>query len=439
MIQNKNIKILLDEKEIPKSFLNINYYLNKYLGKLPDPPLHPATNKPINGSDLMPIFPMSLIKQEVSLEKEIGIPEEVRDIYKLYRPSPLIRAVRLEKQLSTPAHIYYKYEGVSPVGSHKLNTALVQAYYNKKEGTETLITETGAGQWGTALSFACQVFKLKCQVFMVAISFQQKPYRRVMMQLNGAEVLASPSKKTQFGKQILRQNPDHPGSLGIAISEALEMAILNPEAKYALGSVLNHVLLHQTIVGLECKKQLEEAGEYPDILIGCCGGGSNFGGFVFPFLPDKLSGRKKQLRCIGVEPASCPSMTKGKYRYDFGDTAQRTPLLKMETLGSDFIPAPIHAGGLRYHGIAPLLAFLHQQGLIEARSYEQKEVFAAAVNFSKAEGIIPAPESAHAIKAAIDEAEKCKEEGKKKVISFNLSGHGLLDLKGYESFLQDKL
>ena len=430
---------MLEEKEIPENFLNINFYLDKYLGKLPDPPLNPATNKPITGGDLVPIFPMSLIEQEVSLEKEIGIPEEVREMYKLYRPSPLIRATRLEKQLSTPAHIYYKYEGVSPVGSHKLNTALVQAYYNKREGVKTLITETGAGQWGTALSFACQVFKLKCQVFMVAISFEQKPYRKVMMQLNGAEVFSSPSKKTKFGRQILKQRPDHPGSLGIAISEALEMAVKDQEAKYALGSVLNHVLLHQTVVGLESRKQLEKAGEYPDILIGCCGGGSNFGGFVFPFLPDKLSGRKKNLRCIGVEPESCPSMTKGEYRYDFGDTSQKTPLLKMETLGSDFIPEPIHAGGLRYHGIAPLLAFLHREGIIEARSYGQKEVFAAAVSFAKAEGIIPAPESAHAIKAAIDEAEKCKEEGRKKVIVFNLSGHGLLDLKGYENFLQNKL
>lgn len=435
----QNTKVLLNENEIPTHFLNINYYLKKYLGRLPDPPLHPATNRPIEARDLMPIFPLELIKQEVSLEKGIGIPDEVREIYKLYRPPPLFRAKRLERFLDTPAHIYYKYEGVSPAGSHKLNTALVQAYYNKKEGVKTLATETGAGQWGSALSMACNFFGLKCQVFMVRVSYEQKPYRRVVMQIFGAEVNPSPSEKTEFGQQILKNNRNHPGSLGIAISEALEMVSKTKNTKYALGSVLNHVLLHQTILGQETKKQMEKAGEYPDILIGCCGGGSNFSGLIFPFLVDKLSGKKKNLRCIGVEPESCSSMTKGEYRYDFGDTAKKTPLLKMETLGCDFIPLPIHAGGLRYHGIAPLLAFLHREKIIEAKAYDQISVFKAADEFAKTEGIIPAPESAHAIKAVIDEAILCKQEGKGKVIVFNLSGHGLLDLKGYEDCLQGKL
>lgn len=435
----KDTKILLEEKEIPNYFLNINYYLNKYLGKLPDPALNPATKEPINAEDLASIFPMELIKQEVSLEEKIEIPGEVREIYKLYRPTPILRARRLEKFLDTPAHIYYKYEGASPVGSHKLNTALVQAYFNKKQGVKTLITETGAGQWGTALSFACNIFKLKCIVFMVKVSFDQKPYRKILMQMFGANVIPSPSLKTEFGKQMLKENPKHPGSLGIAIGEALEAVIKDGKAKYSLGSVLNHVLLHQTIIGLEAKKQMEKAGEYPDIIIGCCGGGSNFAGIAFPFLADKISGKNKKTRFIGVEPESCPSMTKGEYRYDFGDTSRKTPLLKMETLGCDFIPEPIHAGGLRYHGIAPLIAFLHREGLIEARAYGQNEIFKAGVDFAKAEGIIPAPESNHAIKAAIDEAVKCKKENKKKIILFNLSGHGLLDLKGYDDYLHHKL
>jgi tryptophan synthase beta chain len=435
----KNTKFLLEESEIPDYFLNINYYLKKYLGKLPDPPLNPATKMPIEAKDLAAIFPLELIKQEVSLEEKIKIPEEVREIYKLYRPTPVIRAKRLEKFLGTPAHIYYKYEGASPVGSHKLNTALVQAYFNKKQGVETLITETGAGQWGTALSFACNIFKLKCVAFMVRISFEQKPYRRVMMETFGAEVIPSPSLKTEFGKQMLSKNPKHSGSLGIAISEALEVVAKSKNTKYALGSVLNHVLLHQTIIGLEAKKQMGKAGEYPDIIVGCCGGGSNFAGIAFPFLADKISGNNKKTRFIGVEPESCPSMTKGEYRYDFGDTSHKTPLLKMETLGCDFIPKPIHAGGLRYHGIAPLLAFLHRKKMIEARAYNQNEIFKAGVDFAKAEGIIPAPESDHAIKAVIDEAIKCKREKKKKVILFNLSGHGLLDLKGYDDYLHHKL
>lgn len=432
-------KILLSEQEIPTHYLNISYYLHKYLGRLPDPPLNPATKQPVGPQDLSPIFPMEIIKQEVSLDEKIEIPDEVREFYKLYRPSPLFRAKHLEKFLDTPAHIYYKYEGVSPVGSHKLNTALAQAYYNKKEGVQTLITETGAGQWGSALSLAGNFFGLKVIVFMVRISFEQKPYRKIVMETYGGEVFSSPSTKTEFGKKILKEHPDHPGSLGIAISEALETVVKSKNAKYSLGSVLNHVLLHQTVVGQETKKQMQKAGEYPDIVIGCCGGGSNFGGFAFPFLADKIAGKKKNTRFIGVEPASCPSMTKGEYRYDFGDTAQMTPLLKMKTLGSDFVPSPIHAGGLRYHGIAPLLAFLQEEKLIEAVAYEQIPVFKASVDFAKAEGIIPAPESGHAIKAAIDEALKAKKEGKRKVIIFNLSGHGLLDLQGYDKFLHKQL
>lgn len=435
----KHTKIILSEKEISTHFLNINYYLKKYLGKLPDPPLHPATKKPISIKDLTPIFPLELIKQEVSLEKVIEIPEEVREIYKLYRPTPLFRAKRLEKFLKTPAHIYYKYEGIGHSGSHKLNTAFAQAYYNKKEKVKILVTETGAGQWGSALSIACSFFGLSCQVFMVRVSYEQKPYRKIVMQIFGADVNPSPSEKTKFGREILKKNPYHPGSLGIAISEALEIVIEDERAKYALGSVLNHVLLHQTVIGLETKKQMEKAGEYPDILIGCCGGGSNFGGFIFPFIAEKLKGKKEKIRFIGVEPKSCPSMTKGKYRYDFGDTAKKTPLLKMETLGCEFVPNPIHAGGLRYHGIAPLLAFLHQEKIIEAKAYNQLEVFKAGMIFARTEGIIPAPESAHAIKATIDEAILCKKEGTKKTIVFNLSGHGLLDLKGYDEFLRGRL
>lgn len=430
---------MLEEKEIPEKFLNISFYMKKYLGKLPDPPLHPGTKKPIEARDLAPIFPMELIKQEVSLEEFIDIPEEVREIYKTYRATPLVRAKRLEKFLDTPARIYFKNESVAPTGAHKLNTALVQAYYNRKEGVEMLMTETGAGQWGTALSLSCNYFGLKCMVFMVRVSFDQKPYRKTVMRLYGADVVASPSNLTEFGKKILKENPDHCGSLGIAISEALEMLGKKPNSKYSLGSVLNHVLLHQTVIGLETKKQLAKAGESPDVLIGCCGGGSNFAGFAFPFVSDKLQGIEKNTRFIGVEPKSCPSMTKGEYRYDSGDTARMTPLLKMKTMGADFVPSPIHAGGLRYHGIAPQIAFLQEEGLIEAKAYDQKEVFQAGMDFAKTEGIIPAPESSHAIKAAVDEALKAREEGKKKVIVFNLSGHGLLDLGGYEAFINGKL
>jgi len=424
--------------DIPTHYLNISYYLKKYLGKLPDPPLNPATMQPIEGKDLAAIFPMELIKQEVSLEKEIEIPEEVREIYKIYRQTPLIRAERLEKFLKTPAHIYFKYEGNNPSGSHKLNTAVAQAYYNQKEGVKNLLTETGAGQWGSALSMACNFFGLKAEIFMVKVSFEQKPYRKILMELFGAKVHSSPSLETEFGRKILKEHPDSNGSLGIAISEALEMVSKKPNARYALGSVLNHVLLHQTVIGLEAKKQMERIGEYPDMVIGCCGGGSNFSGIAFPFLADQLAGGKK-IRFIGVEPESCPSLTKGEYRYDFGDMSQKTPLLKMKTLGADFMPSPIHAGGLRYHGIAPLIAFLHEEKLMEARAYGQLEVFKAGVDFAKAEGIVPAPESAHAIKAAIDEAIKCKKTGAKKTILFNLSGHGLLDLKGYDDYLHHKL
>jgi len=434
----KNTKITLSESEIPEYYLNISYYLKKYLGKLPDPPLNPVTKQPAGPADLAAIFPIELIKQEVSLEEKIEIPEEIRELYKLYRPTPLIRAHRLEKFLDTPAQIYYKYEGAAPTGAHKLNTAIAQAYYNKKEGVKNLATETGAGQWGSALALAANFFNMKLVVFMVRVSFDQKPFRKTVMETYGAEVFASPSEKTEFGKKILKAKPDHPGSLGIAISEALETVVKNKGYKYSLGSVLNHVLLHQTVVGLEAKKQMEKAGEYPDIVIGCCGGGSNFAGLAFPFLTDKLRGKRKT-RFIGVEPTSCPSLTKGQYRYDFGDTACMTPLLKMKTLGSDFIPSPIHAGGLRYHGMAPLISFLYEEKLMEAVAYEQNPVFQAGVDFARCEGTIPAPESSHAIKAAMDEAIVAKKEGKKKVILFNLSGHGLLDLNGYDKFLHNKL
>jgi len=432
-------KFQLSEKDIPTRYLNISYYLKKYLGKLPDPPLHPGTKQPIGPEMLAPIFPMGLIKQEVTLDEFVDIPEEVRTIYQLYRPAPLFRAHRLEKFLDTPAHIYYKYEGNNATGSHKLNTALAQAYFNKQEGVETLTTETGAGQWGSALAIAGNYFGLKIKVFMVRVSYDHKPYRKHLMNIFGADVVASPSKLTKFGQKTLAADPNTPGSLGIAISEALELAVQDEKTKYSLGSVLNHVLLHQTVIGQEAKQQMTMTGEYPDTIIGCCGGGSNFAGLAFPFMVDKLSGAKKNLRFIGVEPDSCPTMTKGEYKYDFGDTAQMTPLLKMDTLGTNFIPSPIHAGGLRYHGMAPQVSFLHREGLMEAKSYPQTATFKAGVDFAKTEGIIPAPESCHAIKAAIDEALACKQKGESKVILFNLSGHGLLDLQGYDDFLSGKL
>ncbi len=421
---------------IPKTYLNLPYYLKKYGVGLPDPPLHPKTKKPLAASDLAAIFPKELIRQEMTLEKEVPIPDEVYEFYRMYRPSPLLRLRRLEKKLGTPAHIYAKYEGVSPVGSHKFNTALPQAYFNKKEGIATLTTETGAGQWGSALSLATQLFGMKCIVFMVQSSYDQKPQRKTIMRLYGATVYASPSIETACGKKFRKEYPHTNGSLGMAISEAVEVAVTSKNTRYALGSALNHVLLHQTIIGQEAKKQMENVGEYPDIIIGCCGGGSNFAGIAFPFIAEKIAGKVSNLRAIAVEPTACPSLTKGEYRYDYGDTAGMTPLMKMYTVGSGYIPSPIHAGGLRYHGAAPLVSFLYYKKLIEAVAYDQKEVFVAVKLFIEEEGIIPAPESAHAIKHVIVEALKAKEEGKKKTILFNLSGHGLLDLSAYESFLE---
>jgi len=427
-------KILLPEKDIPTHFYNILPDLPKPL----EPPLNPKTKKPITPEDLSRLFPMELIRQEMSTESEIEIPEEVREIYKLYRPTPLFRAKRLEKFLDTPARIYYKYEGASPAGSHKLNTALVQAYYNKKEGVKRLTTETGAGQWGSALAMACNFFGLDCTVYMVKCSYEQKPYRKSIMKIFGANVFPSPSQNTVYGKKVLKENPGNAGSLGIAISEAIEDAVSHPDTKYSLGSVLNHVLMHQTIIGQEAKKQLEIVNEYPDIIIGCIGGGSNLAGISFPFIADKLKGKKK-LRIIAVEPSACPSLTKGEYKYDFGDTAEMTPLLKMYTLGHTFMPNPIHAGGLRYHGKAPIISLLCNEGVIEARSYSQSPVFKAAIDFAKCEGIIPAPESSYAIKATIDEALKCREEKTEKTILFNLSGHGLLDLNAFDKYLSGEL
>jgi len=428
-------KFLLDESEMPKAWYNIQADLPKPL----PPVIHPATGQPIGPQDLAVLFPMELIKQEVSQERYIEIPAPVREVYQLYRPSPLIRARRLEKALDTPAQIYFKYEGVSPVGSHKLNTALAQAFYNKVEGTRRLTTETGAGQWGTALSFACNVFGMECKVYMVKVSYEQKPYRRIMMETYGARVVASPSTDTHAGAVALDADPNSTGSLGLAISEAVEDAATHqPYTKYSLGSVLNHVLMHQTIIGLETQKQLEKANVEPDILIGCVGGGSNFAGFALPFVREKIVNRKKT-RIIAVEPTAAPSLTKGAYAYDFGDTAKMTPMIKMHTLGSSFMPPSIHAGGLRYHGMAPIVSALYDQGLIEAVAVPQNPVFAAGVQFARAEGIVPAPESAHAIRVAIDEALKCKASGEKKVIVFNLSGHGHFDMAGYDAYFQSQL
>lgn len=427
--------INLPANEIPTHYYNILPDLPRPL----DPPLHPGTKQPITAEDLSPLFPQEIIKQEMSLESMIEIPPEVRKAYGLYRPTPLIRAERLEKELKTPAKIYYKFEGASPVGSHKLNTALAQAYYNKQEGVKRLTTETGAGQWGSALAFACNYFGLICDVYMVRVSYEQKPYRKAMMRIYGTNCVASPSTKTEAGRKILAANPNSPGSLGIAIAEAVEDAVKDPDAKYALGSVLNHVMLHQTIIGQEAIKQMEIAGDYPDIIIGCHGGGSNFAGLAFPFLKDKLNGNKPNLRAVAVEPKSCPTLTEGEYRYDFGDAVGLTPLIKMKTLGYDFMPPSIHAGGLRYHGASAIVSQLYEEKVIEAKSYEQKEVFEAAVMFAKNQGIIPAPESAHAIKAAIDEAINCRETGEPKVILFNLSGHGHFDMAAYDNFLDGKM
>ncbi|MFA5146983.1 MAG: TrpB-like pyridoxal phosphate-dependent enzyme [Candidatus Omnitrophota bacterium] len=427
-------KILLEERDMPQCWYNI-------LADLPvplPPPLHPGTKDPVGPQDLAPIFPMGLIEQEVSSERFIRIPDEIVDIYRLWRPTPLFRARRLEAAIDTPARIYYKYEGTSPVGSHKLNTSIAQAYYNKKEGVKRLTTETGAGQWGMALALACNFFGLGCTVYMVKVSFTQKPYRKSAMNLWGAKVIASPSNLTDAGRGVLKAHPDTPGSLGIAISEAIEEAVKSGgEAKYALGSVLNHVLLHQTVIGEEAKKQFALVGDYPDTVIGCVGGGSNFAGIAFPFIADKISGKKTKF--IAVEPSACPTLTKGKYVYDFGDVARMTPLLKMYTLGHDFIPAGIHAGGLRYHGMSPIISLLFKERIIDAVSYNQIPVFDAALTFAKAEGIVPAPESAHAIKCVIDEAAKAKHAGEEKVILFNLSGHGYLDMAAYDNYLAGKL
>ena len=427
-------KFILSESDVPTHWYNIAADLKTP----PPPPLHPGTHQPIGPADLAPLFPMELIKQEVSQERFIEIPDEVREVYKLWRPTPLIRARRLEKALGTPAHIYYKYEGASPVGSHKPNTAVAQAYYNKQEGAKRITTETGAGQWGTALAMACNFFGLELKVYMVKVSYEQKPYRRSMMQLYGANVVASPSDTTNAGRAILAATPDNPGSLGIAISEAVEDAVGRDDTKYSLGSVLNHVLMHQTVIGQEAMKQMEMAGEYPDTVIGCAGGGSNYAGLSFPFMREKLAG-KKNTKFIAAEPEACPSLTKGEYRYDFGDTAGMTPLTKMYTLGHTFIPEGIHAGGLRYHGMANLICELYGQGFMEARAYHQNPVFEAAVQFARAEAIVPAPESAHAIRAAIDEALAAKQSGESKVILFNLSGHGYFDMTAYDNYLAGKL
>jgi tryptophan synthase beta chain len=427
-------KILIDETDMPTRWYNIAADLPRPL----DPPLDPRTGKPLDPQALQAIFPKAIIEQEVSTERFIAIPEEVLKIYALWRPTPMYRAKRLEAFLKTPAKIYYKYEGVSPAGSHKPNTAVAQAYYNKKEGVERLATETGAGQWGSAIAFACNLFGLRCSVYMVRVSYEQKPYRKILMESWGAEVLASPTNRTEAGKNILAHDPDSPGSLGIAISEAVEDAATHKDTNYSLGSVLNHVLLHQSIIGLEAKKQFELVGEYPDILIGCVGGGSNFGGFAFPFIADKLKGERDPC-VIAVEPTACPTLTRGIYSYDFGDTAGLTPLLKMYTLGAAFVPPKIHAGGLRYHGDSPLVCLLKKENIIEATAYRQREIFQAAIDFARTEGIIPAPEPAHAIKCAIDEAIKCREEGKEKVIGFILSGHGHFDLSAYDAYLKGAL
>lgn len=427
-------KILLSESEIPEKWYNIQPDMpNPCL-----PPLHPGTGQPIGPDDLAPLFPMELIKQEVSQESWVDIPEEVREVYKFWRPTPLFRAYDFEKLLDTPAKIYYKYEGVSPAGSHKPNTAVPQAYYNKMQGITRLTTETGAGQWGCALAYACNHFGIDLEVYMVRISYDQKPYRKTMMNTWGAEVIASPSDRTEAGKQILSEVPDSPGSLGIAISEAVERAVTADGTKYCLGSVLNHVLMHQTVLGLEAVKQMEKAGDFPDVIIAPFGGGSNFAGIAFPFLRYKLTEGKK-LRAIAVEPASCPKLTRGEFRYDFGDTIGMTPLIPMYTLGHTFVPAPIHAGGLRYHGAGAIVSQLLKDQVIEALALQQLECFDAGVKFARTEGIIPAPEATHGIAAVIREAEKAKQEGRSKTILFNLCGHGYFDLSAYDDYFAGKL
>ena len=426
-------KYLLGENQIPTHWYNV-------IPDLPGPPapvLHPGTQQPVTPQDLLPLFPMALIDQEVSGERWVKIPDEVREAYRVWRPAPLFRARRLEAALKTPAKIYYKYEGVSPAGSHKPNTAVPQAYYNKIAGTKRIATETGAGQWGTSIAMAAQMFGLECTVYMVKVSFEQKPYRKSMMQLWGAKVIASPSDQTNAGRGILAKDPRSPGSLGIAISEAVEDAATHEDTRYALGSVLNHVCMHQTVIGIEAKEQLKLAGDYPDVVIGCHGGGSNFAGIAFPFVADKAAGKK--VRVLAVEPTSCPTLTKGVYAFDYGDTAKMAPIAKMYTLGHDFMPPGIHAGGLRYHGASPLVSQLVNAGIVEARAVPQLASFDAAVQFARTELIIPAPESSHAIRAAIDEALRAKEEGKERTILFNLSGHGHVDMAAYDAYFAGKL
>jgi tryptophan synthase beta chain len=427
-------RFMLDENQIPRAWYNISADLP--VGQFP--PLHPGTHQPLGPADLAPLFPMALIMQEVSTEREIEIPDPVRDLYKQYRPSPLVRAHRLEKALDTPAHIYYKNEGGSPAGSHKPNTAIPQAFYNKEEGITRIATETGAGQWGSALAYAGAMFGVEIKVFMVRASYDQKPYRRLMMETYGASVVASPSMETDAGRAILAEHPNSTGSLGIAISEAVEETVKRDDTHYSLGSVLNHVMLHQTIIGLESIKQMEMAGEEPDIIIACAGGGSNFAGLTFPWLGQTFRGGRKY-RVIAVEPEAAPSMTRGRYAYDYGDTAKMAPVVKMYTLGHDFIPEPIHAGGLRYHGMSPQVSLLKHEGFIEARSVHQRPCFEAGIQFARTEGLIPAPESTHAIRAAIDEALVAKETGEKKVILFNLSGHGYFDMTSYQRYLSGQL
>jgi len=433
-VNQKTYKIFLDEKEIPKQWFNVLPLLKGGL----EPPLDPQTKEVIAPDKLLAIFPEELIKQEMSQEEFIPIPDEVLELYTQYRPTPLIRAHRLEKMLDTPAKIYYKYEGATPSGSHKLNTAIPQAYYNKKQKIKRLATETGAGQWGSALSIACSFFGLECTVYMVKVSYNQKPYRRILMETFGAKVIPSPSSFTEAGRRILEKDPDSPGSLGIAISEAVEDAATHSDTNYALGSVLNHVILHQTIIGEEARLQMEKTGNWPDVVIGCVGGGSNFAGISLPFLREKLLG-KSNIRAVAVEPAACPTLTRGVFAYDYGDVAGLTPLLKMYTVGSQFIPPKIHAGGLRYHGDSPIVSKLYKDGIIEAKACKQREIFAAAILFAQSEGIVPAPESAHAIKAAIDEAIMAREEGRTKTILFSLSGHGHFDLAAYDDYLSNRL
>ncbi|MEN6300535.1 MAG: TrpB-like pyridoxal phosphate-dependent enzyme [Anaerolineaceae bacterium] len=432
---SETTKFLLNESDIPKFWYNIN-------ADSPVPPtpvLNPQTLEPVTPDFLEVLFPMDLIMQEVSTERYIEIPKEVRDIYKIWRPTPLIRALRLEKALDTPAHIYYKHEGTSPAGSHKPNTAIAQAYFNKKCGVKAMTTETGAGQWGSALSIGCNFFGLDLEVYMVKVSYNQKPYRRIFMETFGAKVYSSPSEQTEYGRAVLAEDPENPGSLGMAISEAVEVAAKSGgKKKYGLGSVLNHVLLHQTVVGEEALKQMDLAGEYPDVVVGCVGGGSNFAGIAFPFLRENLKGGKKT-RLLAVEPTATPSLTRGLYTFDYGDSAKMTPVMKMYTLGHDFIPAPIHAGGLRYHGMSPLVSSLYHAGLLEAVTVPQLATFKAAIQFAQCEGIIPAPESAHAIRTVIDEALDAKEKGEKRVILFNLSGHGFFDMAAYQDYFSGKL